>query len=199
MMVKNKLLYLICGCLMVILLTLVACTEPAPAEPEPTDEEIAAAKAELEERGGCSVFSLKAAEAVVGFPVGVPQYIPDGFYRQERINLSQLGGGLPAEMKHDDMPRMVDTFYFWEEDEKVMFFIEQSEGNPGMANSEPIQLCGGPGEKGYQPADPKRMYPSEILNLGAQIGDYHFFMYATLAGPLDEEEITKIFCSIEYD
>jgi hypothetical protein len=199
MMSKNKSLYLICGCLIIILLNLVACTEPAPTEPEPTDEEIAAATAELAERGGTSVLTLKAAEAVVGFPVGVPQYIPDDFYRQDNIMISQLGGGLPPEMKHDDMPRMVDTQYYWGEDEKVGFFIEQSEGNPSMGNSEPTQLCGGPGEKGYQSADPRRMYPSKILNLGAQIGDYHFFMYATLAGPLDEAEIEKIFCSIEYD
>ncbi len=194
-----KILYLLSCFLIIIPLILTACSDPTPAEPALTEEEIAAVKAELDERGGSSVFTLEAAEAVVGFPVGVPQHIPDGFHRQERIVLSKLGGGLPAEMKHGDLPTMVDTFYFWEEDEKVMFYIQQSNGNPSMAGAEPIELCGGPGEKGYQPADPRRKYPSEILNLGARIGDYYFFMYATLAGPLDEEEIEKIFCSIEYD
>lgn len=200
-MMKMKISYLLSCCLIILPLILTAC--PANDSPEPetglTDEQIEALQSELAERGGCNVDNIEAAAAVFGFPVAIPQYLPEGFYRQENIMLSQLGGGLPAEMRHDDMPKMVDTFYFWEEDEKVMLFIEQSEGNPGMANSEPIQLCGGPGEKGYQPADPKRMYPSEILTLGAQIGDYHFSMYATLAGPLDEAEIEKIFCSIKYD
>lgn len=191
-------LYLFLSCLILAPLILTTCSEPRPAEPAPTEAEIQAAKDELAERGSSSVFTLAAAEAVAGFPVGVPQYIPEGFYRQERIVINQLGGGLPAEMQHGNRPIMVDTFYFWEEDEQVMFFIEQSNGNPSMANAEPTQLCGGTGEKGYQPADPQRKYPSENLNLGMRIGDYHFIMYATLADPLDEEEIEKIFCTIEY-
>jgi len=196
---KAKISYLLCCCLIMTSLTLTACTEPAPEKPALTDAEIEALKDELAEKGNASVFTVAAAEAVIGFPVGVPQYIPDGFHRQERINLSQLGGGLPEGTKHDDMPMMVDTFYYWDEDEKVLFFIEQSNGNPSMAGAEPIELCGGPGEKGYQPADPRRMYPSEILNLGTRIGDYHFSMYATLAGPLDEEEIEKILCSTDCE
>jgi hypothetical protein len=196
---KVRISCLLSCCLIIIPLVLAACSDTTPAEPPLTDEQIQAIKDELAERGGSSVFTLEAAAAVAGFPVAVPRYIPDGFYRQERIVINQLGGGLPAEMRHDNSPTMVDTYYFWEEDEKVMFFIEQSNGNPGMANAEPTQLCGGPGEKGYQPADPRRKYPSEILNIGTRIGDYHFFMYATLAGPLDEETIEKILCSVKYD
>lgn len=195
---KRKRLYLFSGCLIIISLMLTAC-DSGPEEPALTDEEIATVKAELAERGGTSVLTVEDAEAVIGFSVGVPRYIPDGFHRQERIVINKLGGGLPAEIRHDDSPTLIDTNYFWEGDEKVMFFIEQSNGNPSMANAEPTQLCGGPGEKAYDQADPQHKYPSEILNLGKRIGDYYFFMYATLAGPLDEEEIEKIFCSIEYD
>jgi hypothetical protein len=194
----KRILYLLLGCLIIVPLILTACSEPAPAEPAPTEAEILAIKDEIAERGSGSAFTLAAAEAAAGFPIGVPQYLPDGFYRQERIVINQLGGGLPAEMQHGNRPIMVDTYYLSEADENIMFFIEQSNGNPGIAGAEPVQLCGGEGERGYQPADPKRKYPSEILTLGRRIGDYHFLVYATLAGPLDEAEIEKIFCSIEY-
>jgi hypothetical protein len=191
-------LYMFLGCLVIAPIILTACSEPSPAEPAPTEAEIQAAKDELAERGSSNVLTLAAAEAVAGFPIAEPGYIPEGFHRQERIVLNQLGGGLPAEMQHGNRPIMVDTFYFCEDDEEVMFYIEQSNGNPSIAGAEPAQLCGGTGEKGYQPADPLRKYPSGILTLGMHIGDYHFLIYATLAGPLDEAEIEKVFCSIEY-
>jgi hypothetical protein len=165
----QRILYLFLGCLISALMIPTACSKPSPDEPVPTEAEIQAIKDEISERGGSSVFTLAAAEAVVGFHIGVPQYVPEGFYRQERITISQLGGGLPAEMQHGNRPIMVDTFYFSEEDEKVMFYIEQSNGNPSIAGAEPARLCGGTGEKGHQPADPQRKYPSEILTLGMRI------------------------------
>lgn len=192
-------IYLFLSCLIIAAPILTACSEPSAVEPALTEAEIQAVKDEMAQRGSSSVFSLAAAEAVVGFPIAVPRHIPDGFYRQERIVINQLGAGLPAEMQHGDRPFMVDTFYFWEEDENVMFFIEQSSGSPSIAGAEPTQLCGGTGEKGYQPADPRRKYPSEIIALGTRIGDYHFIMSATLTGPLDEEELQKILCSMEYN
>jgi hypothetical protein len=195
---KRKTLCLLFGCLIIIPLVLTACSNAA-TEPVLSDAEIQALKEELAERGSCNVETLAVAAAVAGFPIATPDYIPDGFYRQDNIIINQLGGGLPEEMKPKSGPIMVDTFYFWEEDEEVMFFIEQSNGNPGIANAEPTPLCGGPGEKGYEPADPQRKYPSEILTLSTRIGDHHFFIWATLAGPLDEEKMEKIFCSLEYD
>ncbi len=196
---KRKMLYLFSGCLIIIPLMLTACSGNGTEEPGLTDEQIEALKAELAERGGSSVFTLEAAEAVVGFPVAVPQYIPEGFYRQERIMLSQLGSGLPEEMRHGDPVNIVDMFYFLKEDEQVMFSIHQSLGKAGIAGGEPAEICGVQGDKKYLPADPRRKYPSEILTLAIQKDGYSFSIYATLAGPLDEEKIEKILCSMRYD
>ena len=195
---KRKMLYLFSGCLIIISLMLTGC-DSGLEEPALTDEEIATVKAELAERGGSSVFTLEAAEAVVGFPVAVPQYIPDGFYRQEMIMLSQLGAGLPEEMKHGKPVNIVDIFYFLEEDEQVMFSIHQSLGKAGIGGGEPAEVCGVQGEKKLLPADPRRKYPSEILTLAIQKDGYTFSIYATLAGPLDEAEIEKIVCSVGHD
>lgn len=191
--------YLLLSGMIILSLALTACTAKDSPGPEITDEQIAAVKAELAERGGSNVDTLALAEAVVGFPVALPQYIPDGFCRQENIILSQLGGGLPKEMRHGDPVNMIDMFYFLEEDEQVMFSIHESLGTAGIGGGEPAEICGVQGEKQYLPADPRRKYPSEILILAIHKDGYSFSIYATLAGPLDEETIEKILCSMEYD
>jgi hypothetical protein len=198
---KVKLPYLLSGCLIILFLSLTACSakDSQEAEPALTDAEIEALKAELAEKGGCSVETLGAAEAIVRFPVATPGYVPEGFNRQERIMISQLGAGLPEEMKHGEPVNIVNVFYFFQEDETVMFSTQQSRGKAGIGGSEPAEVCGIQGEKKYLPADPRRIYPSEILTLAIQKDGYSFSMYATLAGPLDEEKIEKILCSMEFE
>jgi len=198
---KIKILFLLSYCLVFCFLFLTNCSNTVSEEPETglTDEQIQSLKDELGERGSCFVETLAAASDVAGFPVAIPGYIPEGFNRQERIVLSQLGSGLPAEMKREDHVNIVDTNSFWQEDEKVMFSIQQSQGKAGIAGGEPVWVCGIQGEKKYLPADSRRMYPSEILTLAIQKDGYSFAMYATLAGPLDEETIEKILCSMGND
>ena len=79
--------------------------------PELTGSKLAALRDKLDEDGFCTVTTLDNAEALAGFKIVVPSFIPDGFYRQERINISQLGGGLPEDFRPPDGPITVERFY----------------------------------------------------------------------------------------
>ncbi len=157
-----------------------------------TDEEVQL----WESKGTANVDTLERASALAGFKVVTPDYIPEGFSRQKNIILNQLGGGLPEGMKPAHSAIIVQTFYFLKGNDSVIFFIQQTDGKMGIGGGEPAVVCGVPGEKQYLPADPRRKYPSEILILSAEINGVYFSIYATLAGPLDEETIEKILCSV---
>jgi hypothetical protein len=152
-----------------------------------------------EERGVANVDTIERASALAGFKAEIPGYIPDGFSRQNNIMVTRLGGGLPEGMKPAFSAIIVETFYFLEGDDTVMFSIQQSNGKASIAGGQPAEICGQEGEKQYLPADPRRKYPSEILTLTVRKGGYSFSIYATLAGHLDEVAIEKILCSVSAD
>ena len=151
---------------------------------------------ELEEVGFCTVTTLAIAEAVAGFKVAVPSFIPDDFHRQENINISQLGGGLPEELRTPDGPITVETFYFLEEDDDVLLYFRQTLGNVGLGGGEAVVLCGLQCERTYSEADSQRRPPGPILTLSCQKDDTTYAIFATVAGPLDEAMIEQIFCSL---
>jgi hypothetical protein len=152
-----------------------------------------------EERGSANVDTLEAASVLAGYKVLTPAYIPNGFYRQKNIIVTNLGGGLPEGMKPKFSMIIVETIYFLKGNDTVMFDVRQSNGKEGLGGGQPAEICGMQGEKQYLPADPQRKYPGRILVLEIQKNGYSFSIYATLAGPLDEATIEKIFCSVNPD
>ena len=196
-----RITYFLAVCLFILFLMTAACTSPAPEEPEPTLTETE--KQQLDEQmavqGGCNVDTLDKASYLAGFPVATPVYVPEDFYRRSNIMVTQLGGGLPEDMKPKFTAINVEISYYCQEDDSVGFMLTQTKHKVGIGGSEPTEICGGQGERKFQEADPQRRNPNPVLTLGWENDGRYYSITGTLAGSLDEETLEKIACSVGSD
>ena len=116
---KRKLPSLLVGGTVTLSLILTTCSLPVPVEPEPA---LAA-----REQGIWNIETLEEASQIAGFTVAIPAYIPEGFYRGSNIMVSQLGGGLPENIKPKFTAFIVEMFYYYQEDDSVMFTLTLGE------------------------------------------------------------------------
>ncbi len=188
---KRKLPGLLVSGMVALSLMLTACSSPAPEEPE--------LALTAREQGIWNVDTLEEASQIAGFTVAIPEYLPEGFYRGSNIMVSQLGGGLPEGMKPKFTAFIVEMFYYYQEDDSVMFTLTQTQHKSEIGGSEPTEICGRPAERAYQEANPQRKYPSPMLTLGWENDGSYYQITGTLAGPLDEETLEKIACSVGSD
>jgi len=186
-------LCLLAGGLIVVSLALAACNGASTTEPGLSDEEIAALKAELGEKGGLNVATLAVAEAIAGFAVAVPSYLPEGFNRQENIMITQLGARLPEDMKPSYQPITVQTFYSTEGDDGGMIIIDQTPAEMELGGGQSAEICGRQVERKYTEADPQS---GAKLSLLARQDGITYIITAILGGPLDEAAVEAIFCSL---
>ena len=201
---KGRITCLLASCLFILSLMTTACTSPAPEEPEPTSDEgekqqPEQMEKEMAEEGIWNVNTLEEASRIAGFPVATPAYIPEGFHRGSNIMVTQLGGGLPEEIRPKFTSMTVEQFYYYQGDDSVMFILRQTQHKVGLGGGEPAEVCGRQGERLYQEADPQRKYPSPILTLAWENNGNYYQTHGTLAGPLDEDTLEKIVCSVGTD
>jgi hypothetical protein len=186
-------LCLLAGGLIVMSLVLAACNGASAAEPALSDEELAALQAQLDETGGLNVDTLAVAEAVAGFAVAVPSFMPEGFSRGENIIITKRGAGLPEDMKPPNQPITVETFYFLEGDDEGMIIIDQTPAEMGLGGGQPAELCGLQVERNYTEADAQ---VGARLSLLVRQDGFTYILTAILGGPLNEEAVEQIFCSL---
>ena len=190
---KDCILRLLAGCLLVLPLLSVACasgTETDNVSPFANETE----RQRWEERGLANLKSISAAEELTGFPIAEPGYLPDGFTFRG-VNVIASGAGMPEERKPEFDATKVEQFYFWGEEKTDMFFLIQFQHKFGIGGGEPYQLNGRPAERSYiegnvtQP--PKLSFAWELDGKGFSIMGY-------LAGPLDEATLVKIASSVAF-
>jgi len=168
-----------------------AATEPENQEPVLTEQE----KGEMAQRGLVNVDTVADASRIAGFPVATPAYIPEGFSGGS-FSVSQLGAGLPEEMKPKFAQVNVQRIWSLEGNHKVMFFLIQTQHKSGIGGGEPTEICGHPGERKFSEAEADR--PAK-LSLGWEDNGNYFSLFGMLAGPLDEETLEKIACSVKVE
>ncbi len=189
-------LCLLAGGLILLPLALAACNGESTTEPALSDEELAALQAELDETGGLNVSTLAVAEAVAGFAVTLPSYLPDGVSRQENIIITKRGARLPEDFKPSYQPITVQTFYSTEGDDGGMIIIDQTPAETELGGGQPAELCGLQVERKYMKADPNAPPLHATLSLLLRQDGMTYIMTAVLGGPLDEAAVEAIFCSL---
>ncbi len=139
-----------------------------------------------------NVESIEEASEIAGYQIAFPSFIPEGFQRGKSIMIGQLG--VPGLTDPAIFSRNVDIVWYWIEDDSVIFVLTQSDKKFGVGNAEPAEICGVTGEK---EADPDRMPPR--LTFGWSDGSLWYMFFGTLAGPLDEEILLRIACSVRVE
>lgn len=197
---KGKILSLLVGCL-VLSLILIACSSPAPEEQKPTqtEEQLEQMEKELAEKGIWNVDTLEEASQIAGFTVATPAYLPEGFSLGSNIMVTQLGGGLPEEIRPKFTAVIVEQFYYYREDDSVMFMLQQTQHKTGLGGGEPVDICGHQGIRHYHEANPQRINPNPLLSFAWENNGNYYQIMGTLADPLDEATLEKIACSVGTD
>lgn len=218
---KRKIIYLFCGCLLILSLALTACnsskpgeTEPAATTPAPgvTPETPAPGNVDYsalgwtedeikmwEEMGTANVESAEAASMLAGFKVVTPGFIPEGLQPVSKYmvynNAGLRSAGIEPKFEWIDV-----TLVYGKAAEKsvqLTFIQSNHEFNSGIG--EQIEICGRTVEKTTFPTDPENLEPNASLAFGWEDNGIWYYLTGTLGGPLDEETIEKIACSINAD
>ncbi len=152
-----------------------------------------------EERGVASVESAEAATILAGFEVRPPAYIPDDF-SSGNFSVTRSGAGLPEKLKPKFDNTKVFQSFTWQEDKRVGFILFRYVHPIGLGDGEPANICGYQGEKAFDEADPDNLkQPYAVLSLAWGANGKYFTLMGSLSGPLDEETLEKIACSIRID
>jgi len=189
-------LCLLAGGLVIMSPALAACNGESTTEPALSDEELAALQAELDERSGLNVSTLAVAEAVAGFAVTLPSYLPDGVSRQENIIITKRGARLPEDFKPSYQPITVQTFYSTEGDDGGMIIIDQTPAETELGGGQPAELCGLQVERKYMKADPNAPPLHATLSLLARQDGMTYIITAIITVPSDQATVEEIFCSL---
>jgi hypothetical protein len=178
-----------------ILVSILLASCPAPGvEPEgpnltPEEEE------QMAQRGVVNVDTVANASRIAGFPVAEPAYIPEGFSGGS-FSVYQHGANLPENMKPKFIWIEAQSFYAWQGEERIMFILAQSQHKSTISGGEPAEICGHPGERWFDAAHDD-MPPR--LAFGWEDNGYYFALMSILDGPLDEETLMQIACSVKVE
>ena len=179
---------LIIGLMLVIcLLVPISCTEEE--KPTLTEEQ----KELWVERGVLPVSTIEEASRLVGYPVATPTFLPTGYLAGD-FQLNQLG--MPPHLGGEwgDGPRAVERQWTWARDPEIRFVLIQFQGTEESVRGEPSEVCGRPGKREFFEAEKGLEYPLLVLNWWD--GDMVYSVGGSLGGPLTEEILHKIACSV---
>ena len=175
--------------LVLLLLVSVSCgrgsSESQLEEEEPTL--IEEQKEQLAEKGFIIVYTVEEASRLAGYSVALPEFLPEGFRLHEQILVAQLGLGEWGTRK-----RHVELMWSWAEGAHLL--LTQVPGTDVLAGREPNEICGRPGAREFFEAGSGREHP--LLVLHWQDGDMGYSLGGSMAGPLTEEILYKIACSV---
>lgn len=146
--------------------------------------------------GNWNVETLDEASQIAGYKLAFPALVPEGFERAENIFISQLG--IPGVTDNPDPPRNAEITWTWEEDESVKFSLTQSSRKFSVGNAEPAEVCGVDGQRHYMEADEEHDMPARLV-FGWSDGEMYYSLFGMLKGPLDEETLMNIACSVAVE
>lgn len=218
---KRGILSILFACLTVLFLSLVACgtktSENADVTPSPDAETpVVSPSGEvdysslgltevqirmLEENGIANVDSAELASKIAGFRVTAPAYIPEGFH-MGKFMITLSGAGLPEEMKPKFNATKVQQVYTWQGEKSPMIILIQAPhkfGVGGVGRSEPVEICGYPGERAFSEADPEHGLPYAKLAFSWVNDGIYYAITGVLGETLDEASLEKMACSIHTD
>ena len=193
---KTKALWLLVTCLVVVSLVpllLASCHSSDGGEEGPrlTPEE----EEQMAQRGVVNVDTVADASRIAGFPVVEPAYIPEGFSGGS-FSVYQHGANLPEDTSPKFIWINVERIWSWEGNHEVMFVLMQSQHKSSIGGGEPAEICGHPGERWFDAAHDDM---PDRLAFGWEDNGCYFSLVAMLAGPLDEETLMRIACSVEVE
>jgi len=170
---------------------LASCPEPGtgPEGPSLTPEE----EEQMAQQGFVNVETIADASRIAGFAVVEPAYIPEGFSGGS-FSVYQHGALLPEEMKPKFPDIEVQSFYSWQGEERIIFVLVQSQHKFSLGGGRPAEICGRPGERWFEGGHDDM--PGRLAFGWEDDGNY-FQLFGMLAGPLDEETLGQIACSVE--
>jgi len=182
---------LITGMILVIcLLVSVSCgrgsSESRVEEQKPvlTEEQ----EEQLAEKGFIIVLTVEEASRLAGYSVATPEFLPEDLRLHEQILVAQLGLGEWGTRK-----RHVDLMWSWPEGAHLL--LTQAPGMDVLAGREPTEICGRPGAREFFEAGNGREHP--LLVLHWHDGNMGYSLGGSIAGPLTEEILYEIACSVE--
>ena len=193
---KTKALWLLVTCLVVVSLVpllLASCHSSDGGEEEPslTPEE----EEQMAQQGVVNVDTVADASRIAGFPVVEPAYIPEGFSGGS-FSVLHHGANPPEDMKTKFIWINVERIWAWEGEERIIFVLTQSQHKSNIIGSEPAEICGRQGQRWFDAAHDDM--PARLAFGWEDDGNY-FSLFGMLAGPLDEETLMQIACSVEVE
>jgi Domain of unknown function (DUF4367) len=144
-----------------------------------------------------AVDTAELASQIAGFKVVEPSYIPDG-YSGGLFMITNLGAGLPEELKPKFNSMEVQRVYRFQNDRNTMILLTQSNHKTDIAGGEPTTLCGFTAQRAFSKTDP-RYTPHDELTFSWEINGNYFILTGWLGTTLDEATLIKMACSIKND
>ena len=184
---------LIIGLMLAVLLLVPVSCAPAVSELEVEEEEPSLTEEEEKElalKGILHASTVEEASRIAGYSVATPAFLPEGFHRSD-IAVSQLLFG--------NWPRIVEQHWGWQEDSSICLVLIQDPKLEGVAGGEPAEVCGVPGQRALLEADLGHGRPHPLLAFFWRDDDVAYVVNGTLAGPLTEEILLKIACSVRIE
>jgi len=178
--------------LLVCLLVPISCTPASESEVEEEKPTLTKEQKELwVERGVLPVSTIEEASRLVGYQVATPTFIPEGFLPGD-FELNQLGFPPQLGGEWGDGKRVVQRQWTWSGDRKIHFLVIQFQGTLESVQGEPSEVCGHSGKREF--FEEGREYPLLVLNWWD--GDMVYPVGGSLGGPLTEEILHQIACSV---
>jgi len=152
------------------------------------------------ERGAWAASTVEEATEVAGFTVVTPKFIPEDFCRNLFIHVIDPCVGLPEGMEcHRSIN--VTQIWWWLEDEaleprqRAILMLDQSPSRMETGGL-PTEICGRPAQRGYDEAEADR---PAWLSLSWEVDGMWFILSGTITGPITEEMIYEVACSVEVE
>jgi hypothetical protein len=144
-----------------------------------------------------AVDTAELASQIAGFKVVEPSYIPEG-YSGGIFMITNLGAGLPEELKPKFNSMQVERVYRFQNDQNTMILLTQSNHKTDIAGGEPTTLCGFTAQRAFTESDP-RYTPFDKLTFSWEINGNYFILIGKIGTTLDETTLTRVACSIKID
>ena len=145
------------------------------------------------ERGILLVSTIEEASRLVGYQVAVPTFIPEGFL-PGGLQLNQLGPPPQAGGEWGDGSRVAQQVWNWSSEREIRFFVMQFQGTLENVQGVPSEVCGDSGRREFFVNREGSEYP--LLWLHRWDGERVYSVGGILGGPLTEEILYKIACSV---
>jgi len=183
--------------LVMLLLVCGSCTTESTETEEEEEPTLTEEQQELwVERGVLPVSTIEEASRLVGYQVATPPFIPEGFLPGD-FELNQLGFPPQLGGEWGDGKRVVQRQWTWTGDRKIHFLVIQYQGTEESVLGEPSDVCGLSGKREFFEAGDGREYPFVVLHW--RDGDMVYSLGGILGGPLTEEILHQIACSVRAE